>query len=104
MNNEPIDIRVYPLTDDDVPTYKVKVETSDGLTVHTVTLEEYYFDRIADGLLTPEAFIIESFHFMLEKESNTCILPDFEISDIARYYPNFEEDIQERIRHARRKM
>ena len=104
MDEDNVEIKVYPLTDDDVPTYKVKVKSADEITTHIVVMDEHYFDRISDGMLTRESFITFAFRFLLEKEENTCILSEFEISDIARYYPQFEEEIQERIRHARRRM
>lgn len=40
---------------------------------------------------TPEELIRRSFRFLLEREPKESILPRFAITDIARYFPEYEE-------------
>jgi len=39
-----------------------------------------------------------SFKFLLQRESNTSILRSFELSDISRYFPEYEKTIQEMLK------
>jgi len=40
-------------------------------------------------------FVKASFQFLLERESKESILPEFEIMDIAKYFPQYEQEIKE---------
>lgn len=66
-------------------------------TRHTVTLTEDYYQRISTGKATPEDLIEKSFEFLLERESNTMILRAFDLPVIARYFPEYEQSIQQRL-------
>ena len=86
--------------------YKIKVRTVEEFpeavfevavigkvnTRHTVFLKKSYYEKISeDG--TPEELIERSFEFLLEREPNTSILPEFDLSLISEYFPEFEEGI-----------
>jgi hypothetical protein len=43
------------------------------------------------------SLIEESFSFLLERESNTSILRSFRITDISRYFPEYEREIRRRL-------
>lgn len=80
----------------DPETFAVTV-TGDATTVHIVTLKHDYYEQLAGGKAAPEKLIEKSFEFLLERESNTSILPRFELPVIARYFPEFEKTIVKRL-------
>jgi hypothetical protein len=80
----------------DAETFQVAVKAK-ARTVHTVTLTEAYYHKLTGGKVTPEKLIEKSFEFLLERESNTSILPRFELPVIARYFPEYERIIANRI-------
>jgi hypothetical protein len=41
--------------------------------------------------------LIQSFKFLLEHEPNTAILQAFDLQDIDRFYPDFENEIRRRL-------
>jgi hypothetical protein len=83
----------------DLYTYEVVVDGADGgvETTHTVVLEPDYYQKLCGGTITHEWLIIQSFKFLLEREPNTAILPRFDLSEIARYFPEYEEEISARV-------
>ena len=83
----------------DVNVYEVVVDGSDGgtETVHRVTLEPGYYRKLCGGTVTHEWVIIQSFRFLLERESNTEILASFNLEEINRYFPEFEAELQTRL-------
>jgi hypothetical protein len=65
-------------------------------THHRVRLTKAVHDRLAGGK-PAEALIRESFQFLLEREPNTSILPSFDLPLIGRYFPDYENEIGERL-------
>jgi len=78
-------------------TYQVVVDGTDAPTTHTVTLRPEYYRRLCGGTITHEWLIIQSFRFLLEREPNTAILSSFDLEEIGRYFPEFEDEIRRRI-------
>ena len=76
----------------DDKTFRVVVEEA-STTVHTVTLESAYYQKLTAGKVTPEALISKSFEFLLERESNASILRSFELPVIGHYFPEYERAI-----------
>jgi len=70
---------------------KVKAETE---TSHTVTLEQDYFMKLTGGKTIPEVLIHKVFNYLLENEPNTSILPNFNVSDVPKYFPEFESKMK----------
>ncbi|NIO11478.1 MAG: hypothetical protein GTO40_27050 [Deltaproteobacteria bacterium] len=66
-------------------------------TSHTVTLEPDYYTRLTGGKVTPEKLIEKSFEFLLERESNTSILSNFDLPLINHYFPEYELSIGQRL-------
>ncbi len=66
-------------------------------TVHTVTLKNDYYQKLTGGKVPHEKLIEKSFEFLLERESNTSILSRFDLPVIARYFPEFEDRIVNRL-------
>ena len=77
--------------------FAVEVREGRRQTRHRVTVPE----RRGDGLNVRdeqlEELVRESFHFLLEREPATSILPVFSVSDIARYFPEYPEEIARRL-------
>lgn len=76
--------------------YEVKV-AGQRETVHEVTLSEEYYQELTGGRETPEQLIQRSFEFLLRHESNTSILPRFDLPVINRYFPDYEKEISGRL-------
>jgi hypothetical protein len=49
------------------------------------------------GQVSDEALILRSFEFLLERESNTSILREFDLRVIGRYFPEYENEIRETL-------
>ena len=49
------------------------------------------------GTLTHEWVLIQAVRFLLEHEPNTEILRSFDLQDINRYYPEFEDEMRRRL-------
>lgn len=64
-------------------------------TTHVVTLPQAYYRRLTAGKVSPEELIETSFEFLLDRESNTSILSRFELSEISRYFPEYEAEIKQ---------
>ena len=45
----------------------------------------------------PEVLVTESILFLLEKEPATAILPEFNLRQIADYFPDYPEEIAARV-------
>lgn len=79
---------------DDV--YEVRVREPDGRTEHRVTMT-------ADDLAwlgvdaAPTAILEESFRFMLAREPKEAILARFDLRTIARYFPEYPEEMRRQL-------
>jgi hypothetical protein len=45
---------------------------------------------------TPESLVTGAFEFLLAREGGTQILKSFEMADIQRYFPEFDEEMRKR--------
>lgn len=61
---------------------------------HIVTVPAPYAEKLTQGRVTTEQLVRRSFDFLLQRESNTSILRCFELSVIARYFPEYERVIR----------
>jgi len=77
--------------------FQVRVTEGQSSTSHRVTLKRADSERLAGGTIKPEELIRRSFEFLLENEPKESILARFDLTVIARYFPNFEHEIQRRI-------
>ena len=77
-------------------TFEVTVK-ADRTTIHTVSLNEPYYQKITGGKGTREGLIQTSFEFLLERESNSTILSQFDLPEIGRYFPEYERTIRSRL-------
>lgn len=75
--------------------FGVRVTDDDGsATEHDVSLSAADRERLDAGYPDPEAFIRACFMFLLEREPKGSILPSFDVSQIATYFPEFEATIR----------
>ena len=92
-----IDVRCDGSRDDGwLCTVTVREGGHDGST-HHVRVSAAELDRLAPGTPDPGALVEASFAFLLERESPQQILRSFELSEIGRYFPDYEADIRRRI-------
>lgn len=74
------------------PTFEVDVREGRGSSRHTVTLDTALLERLGGGA-NGETFVAAVFAFLLERESKESILSRFDVSVVARYFPEFETEI-----------
>jgi hypothetical protein len=61
---------------------------------HRVRVSAADLDRLAPGGGDPGPLVEASFAFLLERESPQSILGSFELSEIGRYFPEYETEIR----------
>lgn len=71
-----------------------RVTVSDNTTTtHEVTVQADYALKLTAGKLNTAQLVEKSFEFLLERELNSSILRSFDLSVIARYFPEYEKII-----------
>ena len=70
----------------------VEVREGRGHTRHRVSLEPALLAKLGHGA-SAEAFVAAAFAFLLEREPKESILTRFDVSVIARYFPEFDSEI-----------
>ncbi len=83
------EIKVTPIDD---ATFQVTV-TGKSTTTHKVKVQADYAQKLTGGEITTVQLVKKSFEFLLEREPNTSILSNFDLSVIARYFPEYERII-----------
>ena len=76
--------------------FNVRVAEDDTATEHVVTLSGADYERLGNGFRSPEAFMRESFTYLLEREPKEQIMTSFDVSQIRTFFPEFESDITHR--------
>lgn len=87
------EIQVTPEVGD---VYRVRVREAGGSTEHQVTATAEHVRTYAPDA-EPETLIEESFRFLLEREPKEAILRRFELPVIARYFPEYPQEIRRRL-------
>jgi hypothetical protein len=77
-------------------TFLVRVAEGDSESAHSVTLSGADWDRLGEGYPSPESLVQASFGFLLAREPKEQILASFDITEIARYFPEYERAISRR--------
>lgn len=77
--------------------FRVRVAERESVSTHRVTLSSEDFQRLAGGKASPEDLVRRSFEFLLEREPKESILARFDLSVIARYFPEYDREIARRL-------
>ena len=77
-------------------TFDVSVNEEISSTKHLVTMEKDFYKEL-NTKAYPVNIVEESFKFLLSKESKEMIYSKFDVSIIARYYPDFLDYLNERV-------
>jgi hypothetical protein len=91
MPNADISVRVVS---ESAQSFHLDVRVREGKdeTTHDVTLGRNLLASLAPGEV-PESFVRRCFAFLLAREPKESILRRFDVSVIARYFPEFEKTI-----------
>jgi len=73
--------------------FEVVVREGGGETRHHVTLTAETCRRLTAGSHTSEECVEAAFRFLLERESKEAILGRFDLTEMARYFPEFEREL-----------
>jgi hypothetical protein len=68
--------------------------SGDRKTAHRVTISRAEHDHFGGGDVA--ALVLRSFEFLLEREPNTSVLREFDLSVIERYFPDYGPQIRRR--------
>jgi len=58
-----------------------------------VRLDQDYWQKLTDRKKTPDDLIIDSFKFLLARESRKSILKKFNLKVISHYFPEYESEL-----------
>ncbi len=86
-------IQVRPTGDGDPLGFEVVVREGKGETRHQVTVSRETCERLTAGKHMPERLIEAAFRFLLDREPKESILGRFDVTVIARYFPEFEREL-----------
>ena len=86
-------IQVRLTGEDDPFMFEVVVSEGKGETRHHVTMSRETCERLAAGKHTPERCLEAAFRFLLDREPKESILRRFDVTDISRYFPEFEREM-----------
>ena len=82
-------MKIEKLTED---VFKVTVSGSVA-TQHEVTVTDLAHHHLTSGQTTKEELLDFSFKFLLDREPNTSILSQFDITVISQYFPEYESEL-----------
>jgi hypothetical protein len=81
-------------TDDGDPlAFEVAVREGKGESRHHVTMARDTYQRLTGGKHAPERCLEAAFHFLLDREPKESILRRFNVTEISRYFPEFEREL-----------
>jgi len=75
----------------------VVVTNGAEVTSHAVEVSQASLVNLAGSSGDPVGLVMESFAFLLERESQHSILAGFEISDIEQYFPDYPTEMRRRV-------
>ncbi len=79
--------------------HEFSVEVTDGqeTTSHRVIVPPSLLDDWGLEETDSEAVVRESFAFLMEREPASSILPEFALAIIPRYFPEYRDELPERL-------
>jgi hypothetical protein len=91
---ERADIRVACVARHEDPLmFEVTVAQGPTTSNHRVSVSRTDFARLAGPRASSEEFVRRCFEFLLQREPKESIMSRFDVTDIGRYFPEFEEKI-----------
>jgi hypothetical protein len=73
--------------------FDVVVREGKGESRHRVTMARQTWQRLTSGKQAPERCVEAAFRFLLDREPKESILARFDVTVIARYFPEFEREL-----------
>jgi hypothetical protein len=73
--------------------FDVVVREGKGESRHRVTMAQQTWQRLTSGKQAPERCVEAAFRFLLDREPKESILARFDVTVIARYFPEFEREL-----------
>ena len=77
--------------------FLVTISEGDSFTEHVVTVEDESYQKLVDKMCSKELLVEKSIEFLLTKEPKESILEKFEIMLIAKYFPEYPDEIKKVI-------
>ena len=74
--------------------FRVRVTERGNETTHNVTVSPGDFKKLTGGNIPQEKLVRRSLDFLLEREPKDSILTQFDLSEIGRYFPEYEQEIK----------
>lgn len=90
MTSPHVEVKVR--TTDNGWTADVAISGTPPQTTHIVRLSRAEYERYGKGDV--EDLVRRTFDFLLARESNTSILPDFTLSTVEHYFPEFAREFR----------
>ena len=66
---------------------------------YQVTLSKSYYEQLSQNKVTPKELVKLSFELLLSREGPESILRQFDASVITHYFKDFEEVMQDKLKH-----
>ena len=73
--------------------FEVVAREGNGESRHRVAMTRATWQRLTSGKHAPERCIEAAFRFLLDREPKESILTRFDVTVIARYFPEFEREL-----------
>ena len=74
-------------------TFDVTISEGGTSSRHVVTLSREDSDAQGDRYASPEEFVRRCVEFLLEREPKESILRSFDVGEIGRYFPGWEDEL-----------
>ncbi len=91
-------IVVVRVAGDDPLAFDVTIRDGKSESRHRVTMAQAVFENLTGGTHAPEECIEAAFRFLLDREPKESILGRFDVTIIARYFPEFERELATYLR------
>ena len=67
---------------------------ADQLTKHVISVTDQMLLNLTNNKISKEELLNFSFNFLLERELNTSILSNFDITVISKYFPEYISEVE----------
>lgn len=74
--------------------FSVEVGEKDDRIKYSVEIEEEYWEKLTEKKIGPRELVKKSFEFLLKREPKESILKKFNLREISKYFPEYEEEIK----------